>query len=171
MRIPIRPEEITTVLPDHRDLEGAPEFIYRYPTPEDEADILMESVSAIVADPSVAQELQGMTKEERAKRVDELLTSGRLSVDTKYGRYLCRLFDQFILRVPGLELGEPPEPFDRQKHLKDIPGAWKMAIGKEIQERLKNAMTEIEEGNSSSPSSSAVTTAVTDSAAAEDDAS
>lgn len=167
MRIPTRPKEVSTTLADFRDQEDAPEFFYRFPSAEDEADLLMDSVSSLVADPRIQEELANLDKEARAERVNELLASGEISVSNRYGRYLCEVFDRFITRIEQLEVGDPPEAFDLERHLGDIPGPWKMEVGREIITRAKSHLTEIEEGNSSSPSSSAGTMSVTASAAAD----
>lgn len=150
MQIPRRPKELRTTLRHHAGREDAPVFVYRFPTPDDEVQLLYLSLGQLRSDPRLAAQLQEIEdKEEMARKLEQLLEAEE---GWGYGTYLCRVFDRQILRIEQLEIGD--EPFDRQKHLDDVPGDWKLEVAREIQTRMKDYVTEEEEGNSSSPSSS-----------------
>jgi len=157
MRIPTRPTELRTTLRDHTGQDDAPVFVYRFPTPAEEAELLVTSVSSLKADPAVSEHLaQIEDRAAKAAEIQRLYLEGEVSTNGQFGRYLCELFDHYILRIEHLVIGDVP--FHRDRHLEDIPGAWKIEVAREIQQRVGGYLTEPEEGNSSSPSSSGVPT-------------
>ncbi len=153
MQIPSRPTELTYTLRHHREREDAPEFVYRLPTSEEQAEIQSVSVDAALKDPELVKELAALDDpEEMGKLIEERIRDGRVK-GPSFAALLCRFFDDFVTRIDGLIIEK--EVFDPAKHGDDIPGSWKLEVGGHIRERLERHLTEVEEGNSFSPSSSA----------------
>lgn len=171
MRIPRRPREVSTTLAHHAGLPDGerPVFVYRFPSAAEQLQSVFDAVSGVEAEPGVMARLAGITDvEERARELERLMGEGKVAVNTRRGAYICGLFDRQLVRIDHLEI-EGDGPFDVIKHLPELPAEWKFEVGQEIEQRLKNYLTEIEAGNSSSPSHSEETGPMkaTDAAAAD----
>lgn len=159
MRIPKRPTTLRTTLREHAERTDAPVFVYRFPTPEEEAAQMFATVEEIQGDPTVMAKLEGLTGPALASEVERLLVAGEVKTASRSQR-LCSLFDRQLVTIENLEFPAAPgaaatEPFELSKHLRDIPGDWKVEVAVEIERRVRTYLSEFEEGNSSSPSSSA----------------
>lgn len=160
MRIPRRPTEVRTTLPEHADQEDAPVFVYRFPTPQEEVRITSNLATGLLDDPEVRKRIFAAAEEDRLELVQELLAEGAVEPDTRrFLSSLVELFDELLVRIEHLEIdaedeAAEPEPFDRERDLDQVPGEWKVAVGREIYRRLQGYLAPREVGNSSSPSSS-----------------
>lgn len=132
-KIPLRPTEYETTLPDMEGIADRPIFVYAALTPEEEADWALRGAEA-----SGAFE----PEEEVEDDAVDALYPAKLR---RLTRLYCELFDTKIVRIDKLQVGE--EPFDRERHLAHIPGRWKVAIGREILSRINAPLTPAEEGN------------------------
>lgn len=131
MKIPLRPEQYETTLPEHAELETRPVFVYAAFTPAEEADWSIRAAEA-----GGAFEEEAEAEGPRILRADQLRALTRLYND---------LFDAQLIRIDGLVVGA--EPFDRAQHLGHLPSRWKVAVGREILQRTNTPLTEAEEGN------------------------
>lgn len=163
MRIPRRPTQLRTTLREHAGRDDAPVFVYRFPTPREEADLLFQAVEKIQGSPEAMAKLGGLNGADLAIEINRLAQAGEIVLERR-STALCALCDQQLVTVENLQIDGAP--FDRERHLQDLPGDWKVEIGFEIERRLRSYLTEVEEGNSSSPSSSGAEPAATTSSTA-----
>lgn len=161
MLFPRRPKELRTTLRRHAGRADAPVFVYRFPSPEEEAAQMFRTVEELQGDPAAMSKLDGLTGEALQAELERLVLAGELKTQSR-ADVLCALFDRQLITIENLEfpVGSPSaecritEVFDRDRHLADIPGAWKIEVGIEIEQRIRSYLSDAEEGNSSSPSSS-----------------
>lgn len=155
MRIPARPKEFTTRLPEHLEVPDAPVFTFRFPTQKEEIGVSATGGRAALRDPKVIEQLranEGDREAQKAIITEALLASDDVDPAAAIGLQCLALFDQFLVSIEPLEVGD--EPFDRERHLDDIPTNWKIQLGRQLMQRINGYLTDEEVGNSSSPLSS-----------------
>jgi len=140
MRIPKIPAEYSATLPAERGAD-APVFHYTF-----DGDAAAEHTArfAMMIGPHLPEVPEGATPEQIAEIENRPVSAAAAAA---LARFHADVFNAQITRIDNLLIGD--EPFDRnaEGHLRSIPGAWKIAIGREIYSRARRELTEAEEGN------------------------